>query len=219
MKNADENFCVLEEYTWDVEAVDAGVTPNTRNPEIQQDPTKIYFGRWIARSARELVGKHDLKKRSYISTTSMDAELSLITANLACAGPGKLFYDPFVGTGGFCVSASTFGALTFGSDIDGRSYKGREMGQGKPMGLLSNFQQYGLTSKFVDAFTSDLTNTPVRNCQFLDGIVCDPPYGVREGLRVLGSRDGVPKEYLMIDGVPSYAYAVPSLSCMISNSL
>lgn len=206
LKDPDEHFWVLEEYTWDVEATATGLTPSSQTPNIQQDPVKVYFGRWVADSSRELATKYDLKKRNYISTTSMDAELSLITANIACAEPGKLFFDPFVGTGGFCVAAANFGALTFGSDIDGRSFRGSGMDEGKPMGLFTNFQQYDLASKFVDVFTSDLTNTPVCGRQFLDGIVCDPPYGVREGLRVLGTRDGRPKDVQMIDGVPSYSY-------------
>ncbi|RJE19207.1 RNA Methylase [Aspergillus sclerotialis] len=203
MKNPDEDFCVLEEYLWEVEALKKGLVSGTEVHDMPRELQRIFFGRWIADSSRELITKYDLKKRRYISTTSMDAELSLITANMALAAPGKLFYDPFVGTGGFCVAAANFGALTFGSDIDGRSFKGKEMAKGKPMGLFSNFQQYNLVSQFVDAFTSDLTNTPVHSRQFLDGIVCDPPYGVREGLKVLGSRDG-PKEVLMVDGVPSY---------------
>ena len=205
MKNPDEDFRVLEEYLWEVEALKKGLIAGTEVRNMKRELQRIFFCRWIADSSRELVTKYDLKKRRYISTTSMDAELSLITANMALAAPGKLFYDPFVGTGGFCVAASNFGALTFGSDIDGRSFRGREMDKGKPMGLLSNFQQYNLVSKFVDAFTSDLTNTPLTSRQFLDGIMCDPPYGVREGLRVLGSKDG-PKEVLIIDGVPSYKY-------------
>ena len=207
MKNPDQSFWVFEEYTWDVEAVKAGQTPSSQRPDEPQTPEKIYFGRWIADSSRDMAGRYNLKKRRYISTTSMDAELSLVTANMALAAPGKLFYDPFVGTGSFSVAASHFGALALGSDIDGRSFRGKEMDKGKPMGLVSNFQQYGIAGKFVDAFTSDLTNTPLRSCQFLDGIICDPPYGVREGLRVLGSRDGRGKEEILRDGVPSHSYA------------
>lgn len=206
MKNPDLDFWVLEEYLWDVEAMDLGMVPSTARQDEPREPERIYFGRWIADGSRELVTKYDLKKRRYISTTSMDAELSLITANMALAAPGKLFFDPFVGTGGFCVAASHFGALTLGSDIDGRSFKGKEMAKGKPMGVLWNFQQYDLVSKFVDTFTSDITHTPLLGRQFLDGIMCDPPYGVREGLKVLGTRDGLPKDVLMVDGVPAHTY-------------
>ncbi|KAA8648606.1 tRNA (guanine-N2-)-methyltransferase [Aspergillus tanneri] len=203
MKNPDQDFWVLEEYLSDIEA--AAITPSaTRPSEMDLEPQRIYLTRWIADSSRDIVNRYDLKKRRYISTTSMDAELSLVTANMAHAAPGKLFYDPFVGTGSFCVAAAHFGSLTFGSDIDPRSFRGRETKQGDLIGLASNFQQYGNISKFVDAFTSDLTNTPLLQHQFLDGIVCDPPYGVREGLRVLGTRDGRGKEEVIIDGVPAH---------------
>ena len=196
LKDPDEGFFVMEEYIDDVEVSKLGVSRT-------EDPRKIYLSRKIADSCREDVLKYDLKKRRYISTTSMDAELSLITANMALAAPGKLFFDPFVGTGSFIVAASHFGALTLGADIDGRSFRGKEKGK---LGVYENFDQYGIKSKFIDTFTSDLTNTPLTRTAVLDGIVCDPPYGVREGLRVLGNRKGKPAVNVIIDGIPAYLY-------------
>ncbi|KAE8452385.1 hypothetical protein EG329_001085 [Mollisiaceae sp. DMI_Dod_QoI] len=172
MKGAEQDFCICEE--WQFDAVGLGI----------REPERIYLGRYLGGSERDIVGKYDLKKRKYICTTSMDAELALITANITLAAPGKLFYDPFVGSGSFPVAAAHFGALAFGSDIDGRSIRGK----GKK-NLLANFVQYGLTNQFGDSFVADLTNTPLRIAKIFDGIVCDPPYGVREGLKVLGSRD------------------------------
>lgn len=148
--------------------------------------TLSFMGRFLASGSRDLCRKYDLKKRGYISTTSMDSELALVTANMAHAAPGRLFYDPFVGTGSFPVAAAHFGALAFGSDIDGRSVRG----QGGKRSLKGNFAQYKLQSGAGDFFTADLTNTPMLVRRWLDGIVCDPPYGVREGLKVLGARDG-----------------------------
>lgn len=194
LKNPDEHFIVMEEYVGDVETATIGT-------EQVSEPRKIYLCRFLSSSNRDVVKKYDLKKRQYISTTSMDAELSLVTANMALAAPGKVFFDPFVGTGSFLVAASHFGALTMGADIDPRSFRGKDEERRNGKSLTENFKQYGITSKFLDAFTSDITNTPLRNCQFLDGIVCDPPYGVREGLRVLGTRDGKFKEPVIIDGV------------------
>ena len=46
---------------------------------------------------RELVGRLDLKRRNYIGTTSLDAELSLVMANLARCGPSQLVFDPYCG--------------------------------------------------------------------------------------------------------------------------
>ena len=172
MKKPDAEFCLLEDWTFDNH--DLGI----------KEPNIIYLGRYIGEGVRDVIQKYDLKKRRYISTTSMDSELALVTANIAQAAKGKLFYDPFVGTGSFPVACSHFGAVSFGSDIDGRSIRGKG-----ERNLLANFKQYGLVSQFGDSFVADLTNTPLRECRWLDGIVCDPPYGVREGLKVLGNRD------------------------------
>ncbi|KAF9873713.1 RNA methylase family protein [Colletotrichum karsti] len=168
MKNPDIEFTIFED--WDLHG---------------PAPKRVYLARHLANGARHLSLTYDLKKRGYISTTSMDSELALVTANIAHAGPGKLFYDPFVGTGSFPVACAHFGALGFGSDIDGRSIRG----SGGKRSLRGNFRQYGLQHLVGEFWTADLTNSPVRRARWLDGIVCDPPYGVREGLRVLGCRD------------------------------
>lgn len=184
MKGAEQEFCILEE--WPTDSPVLGI----------QEPQTVYLGRYLGDSERDIVTKYDLKKRKYISTTSMDSELALVTANITLAAPGKLFYDPFVGTGSFPIACAHFGALAFGSDIDGRNIRGK----GK-VNLLANFEQYGLMQHFGDSFIADLTNTPLRAARLFDGILCDPPYGVREGLKVLGSRDPTKgKEITYVDG-------------------
>jgi tRNA (guanine10-N2)-methyltransferase len=184
MKGAEQEFCILED--WPLDSAVLGI----------QNPQAVHLGRYLGGSSRDIIHKYDLKKRKYISTTSMDAELALVTANITLAGPGKLFYDPFVGTGSFPVACAHFGALAFGSDIDGRNIRGK----GK-VNILTNFIQYGLMHQFGDNFVADLTNTPLRAARLFDGILCDPPYGVREGLKVLGSRDPTKgKEIVYLDG-------------------
>ncbi|KAM4066987.1 putative RNA methylase family UPF0020 domain-containing protein [Hirsutella rhossiliensis] len=174
MSRPDNVFTVFE--LWPFNSVPLGV----------ENPDMMYLGRLVASSSRDVILKFDLKKRGYISTTSMDSELSLVTANIALAAPGKLFYDPFVGTGSFPIACAHFGAVGWGSDIDGRSIRG----DGQRKSLRGNFEQYGLGRCLGDMFAADLTNTPVKKGRKIwDGIVCDPPYGVREGLRVLGVRD------------------------------
>jgi tRNA (guanine10-N2)-methyltransferase len=182
IKNPEASFRVFEEYDLDAKA-----------------PKYLYLGRWIADSGRDAKNTYDLKKRHYISTTSMDAELALLTANIAQAAPGKLFYDPFMGTGGFPLACAHYGAVVTGSDIDGRSIRGTggsaRRGQTGKKDVAMNFAQYGLSANYLGGFVSDLTNTPLRilpgngSTGYLDGIVCDPPYGIREGLKVLGSRE------------------------------
>jgi tRNA (guanine10-N2)-methyltransferase len=185
MRDPDVSFKIFEDY--DAKAF---------------EPKHLYLGRFIAVSGRDAKTTYDLKKRHYISTTSMDAELALLTANIALAAPGKLFYDPFMGTGGFPIACAHYGAVVCGSDIDGRSIRGTggsaRRGQTGKMDVVGNFKQYGLEPTYLGAFVSDLTNTPLRILQYsnddskrgyLDGIICDPPYGIREGLKVLGSRE------------------------------
>ncbi|OTA84871.1 hypothetical protein M434DRAFT_400295 [Hypoxylon sp. CO27-5] len=183
LKNPDQKFTIFEQ--WEFDAV----------PRNLPNPLKVHFGRLVGHSVRDLIKTYDLKKRGYISTTSMDSELALVTANIALAAPGKIFYDPFVGTGSFPIACAHFGALGWGSDIDGRSVRG----EGGKKSLIGNFEQYGLKDLLGDVFVSDLTNTPVRKARILDGIVCDPPYGVREGLKVLGCRDPEQKDAWLVE--------------------
>ncbi|TQV93874.1 hypothetical protein V2A60_003967 [Cordyceps javanica] len=185
MKNPDEIFTILEVWPWN--SVPMGI----------EHPDHYHLGRFIADSARDIVLKFDLKKRKYISTTSMDSELALITANIALAAPGKIFYDPFAGTGSFPIACAHFGAMSWGSDIDGRSIRG----QGGGKSLKGNFGQYDIESLLGDVFAADVTNSPMRRRRIWDGIVCDPPYGVREGLRVLGLKDPEKTPWLVERGI------------------
>lgn len=166
-------------------------------------PKKLYLGRLVAGSGRKAIAKYTLKKRGYIATTSMDAELSLVTANLALAAAGKLAYDPFMGTGSFPLACAHFGASVFGSDLDGRSIRGK-----KGRSVKGNFEQYGTSALYLGGFVSDITNTPfcrrkAGGC--LDAILCDPPYGVREGLKVLGSTKVALQEVVLLaDATPAH---------------
>lgn len=154
----------------------------------------------------------------------MDAELALITANIALAGPGKLFYDPFCGTGSFPIAVAEFGAVALGSDIDGRSIRG----DGGEKTLRGNFEQYGLLGRLGGTFTADLTNSPIRKQELgsdgdgvrgrvFDGIVCDPPYGVREGLMVLGVRDPEKTPWVERKGREMYKYVHSAHNGVVKN--
>jgi tRNA (guanine10-N2)-methyltransferase len=216
-KADSEEWCVFEEYETNKADDDTGkngIENGDANKSLVGDEhsqsgklSRLYLGRKIVSSRRHLIEKHDLKKRPYISTTSMDAELALITVNLALASPGKVFLDPFCGTGGFMVAAAELGACVMGCDIDGRSYRGKK-GKGVQGGVGRNFDKYGLQALFGDCLTADLVNTPLMlERRWLDGIIADPPYGVREGLKVLGSRKGddpAAKQPALIDGVPAH---------------
>lgn len=188
MKNPETVFAFLEEYT-------------VSGMEKADKPHHLWFGKEIQLSARSLgaVETYDLKKRKYIGTTSFEAELSLISCNIAQVTPGKIIYDPFTGTGSFLVAGAYFGAYPLGSDIDPRSIKGK----GPQCNLKSNFKQYGTTSQFMDTFVMDFTNNAFRSDLVVDSIVCDPPYGVREGLKVCGAKNpekAAGRENHIVDG-------------------
>ncbi|EEB09007.2 tRNA (guanine-N2-)-methyltransferase catalytic subunit Trm11 [Schizosaccharomyces japonicus yFS275] len=172
MKSPDCIFTVLED-----------------NEKKSDSKVKAYFCRKLGVGSRDAIDKFDLKQRRYIGITSFESELSLVTAQMAMAGPAKVVYDPFVGTGSFLYTCSFFGAHTIGSDIDGRQMRGKNS-----VSIRENIAQYNLQSSFLDVFTSDITHCPIRESFLLDAIVCDPPYGVRAGAKRIASIQNIIKD-------------------------
>ncbi|TFK44254.1 tRNA guanosine-2'-O-methyltransferase [Crucibulum laeve] len=179
MKNPDITCAVLEEY-FD--------TRGTTRSKHQGDGNfrQVFFGRLIEEgTARNLIVKFDVKKRSYFGNTSMESEISLLMANQTLASPGKIVYDPFMGTGSMAYPTAYFGALVYGSDIDGRQMRGKDK---KSPGVIRAATQYGVASRIVDLCTFDVTHNPWRCGELFDAIVTDPPYGVRAGAKRLGRK-------------------------------
>jgi tRNA (guanine10-N2)-methyltransferase len=100
-------------------------------------------------------------------------------------------YDPFAGTGSLLYAAAHWGSYVFGSDIDGRQMRGKSqycshrlfrscadhLARGKDVvpGMLRAAEQYGVRDKFLDLFTFDVTQNPLRTGGWIDGIITDPP--------------------------------------------
>jgi len=165
LKKPANTFMVLEKY-----------------PAPTEPPCKIYMGKLIGSGDRQLVATYDLKKRKYLGTTSMDAELSLIMSNMALVRQNSLVLDPFVGTGSFLITCSHYGAFTLGSDIDGRQIRGK----GKTS-IATNIEQYNMKKRVLGTIVSDMAYHPWRNNgELFDAIVTDPPYGVRAGAKKIG---------------------------------
>ncbi|PKI45989.1 hypothetical protein CRG98_033629 [Punica granatum] len=82
-----------------------------------------FFGREIGGADRKLLPTYQLKSRTYLGPTAMDAEMAFLMANQAMAKPGKLVYDPF------------------GADIDIRVVRD---GRGPECNVWSNFKQVRL---------------------------------------------------------------------------
>ncbi|KAJ3352846.1 hypothetical protein GGF32_003541 [Allomyces javanicus] len=176
LKNPDVTFGVLEDYDYKSDV-----------------PRHLYFGIQLGFGNRAAIDKFSLKKRTYLGTTSMDPQLSLIMGNLGLVRPGTLVYDPFVGTGSFLVTMAHFGAVTMGSDIDGRQIRGTGKGNArrgaKPgsASVWSNVEQYGLQNRVVDCMVYDMAHHPLRAGELFDAIITDPPYGVRAGAKKIGA--------------------------------
>lgn len=165
MKDPEVTLMLLEEYT-------------TLNRGQAADRLKrVYFGLHIGVGNRVARTKFDLKKRAYLGTTSMDAELSLVMSNMAHVQTGSLVLDPFVGTGSMLVTSAHFGAYVSGCDIDGRQIRGGHMGTpwkhtaGKD--LRDNFQQYQCESKLIATPVCDISHHPWRAAGFFDAILTD----------------------------------------------
>ncbi|KAG6682501.1 hypothetical protein I3842_13G145200 [Carya illinoinensis] len=175
LRNPDHNF-------WLMETDDYG-TNNGLPPVVQR---RIFFGREVGGADRKLLPTYQLKSRTYLGPTAMDAEIAFLMANQALATPGKLVYDPFVGTGSILIAAAHFGAMTMGADIDIRVVRD---GRGPDCNVWSNFKQYGLPMP-VALLRADNNLPPWRPGlkEIFDAIICDPPYGVRAGGRKSGGR-------------------------------
>ncbi|XP_077251479.1 tRNA modification 11 protein [Tasmannia lanceolata] len=175
LRNPDHKF-------WLMETDDYG-SNNGLPPVVQR---RIFFGREVGAGDRKILPTYQLKSRSYLGPTAMDAEMAFLMANQALAQPGKLVYDPFVGTGSIIIAAAHFGAMTMGADIDIRVVRD---GRGPDCNVWSNFKQYGLPMP-ISLLRADNNLPPWRAglSEVFDAIICDPPYGVRAGGRKSGGR-------------------------------
>ena len=140
----------------------------------------IYFGTFVADGQRGTNDRFNLKKRHYIGPTSTCAELAALMSNQVLTRKGSLVWDCFVGTGSLLVAATFHGGTCLGSDIDMRVLKGQK--KGKQVGSIrENFAQYDLVPP--DLIRMDLSCLQMKIAPIFDGIVCDPPYGIRAGAR------------------------------------
>ena len=172
LKNPDMTFAIVSDYQM---ALKKGLAPKFR---------QVFMGRLVGVGRRDLIEKYSLKKRKYVGTTSMESEISLVSANMVQAREGMLILDPFMGTGSFLLTCSEFGAYTMGSELDGR--KLRRLDAKSPC-FADNIVQYGLQSRILDTLVFDVKLMPFSDRLRFDAIVTDPPYGVREGARKIAA--------------------------------
>ncbi|CAA0822035.1 Unknown protein [Striga hermonthica] len=175
LRNPDHKFCLMDN---DVYGENNGLPPIVQR--------RIFFGREVGAADRKILQTYQLKSRKYLGPTAMDAEIAFLMSNQAQVKPGKLVFDPFVGTGSILIAAAHFGAMTMGADIDIRVVRD---GRGPDCNVWSNFKQYGLPMP-ISLLRADNNLPPWRSGlkEVFDAIICDPPYGVRAGGRKSGGR-------------------------------
>ena len=80
-------------------------------------------------------------------------------------------------------------------------------GKGASQNIATNFKYYKESSRFLDVLTMDFTHNSLRSNLAIDTILCDPPYGIRESIKVLGAKDPerfAGKENVEIDGEKAF---------------
>lgn len=129
----------------------------------------------------------------------MEPEICFLQANLAKVNQYDLVYDPFCGSGSNLISAAHFGGLVIGSDLDynilysrGKSSRadGDKLRSSKVTLRSEMTNNYKTGDRLVGTFRTDFSNTAFRSKEgFLDAIISDPPYGVREMCKKVGSKE------------------------------
>lgn len=169
LNNPDDEFWIME---------DAFPAVGHKSNEQHGQPRQVFLGRKIAAGAAYLGHEFHLSRRRYIGPTSMDAELAFVMANMARVRPGDVVLDPFCGTGSILVSCARLGARAIGSDLNIQVLRGKD-----GRNISSNFSQYRLPQP-LGVLRADLIHSPYRQTRpWVDAIVCDPPYGIKEGTR------------------------------------
>ena len=134
--------------------------------------------------------KYNLTDRVCLGPTSTTAELAFMMCNQALVSPASTVFDPFVGTGSILISATYFGAICYGTDIDMRVLQGYAVaqlnkkssffGQITPLtknNVFLNFKQYCLP--VPEILRADCSSHHFKYSGLFDSIICDPPYGIR----------------------------------------
>jgi tRNA G10 N-methylase Trm11 len=159
---------------------------------------------------RALVGRLDLRRRAFVSTTSLKADRALLLGNLglAGAGPGATLLDPYCGSGSLLLAGAALGAVPVGADIDWRMVSDRRWpiqirptadrpGRGtEAVRMRDNFDEAGLPGPRalleLDAGAPDAVDRLLgaSGGRPYDALVTDPPYGRRAFQRGERAWDG-----------------------------
>jgi tRNA (guanine10-N2)-dimethyltransferase len=109
-----------------------------------------------------LIAPRRPRKRPVFHPSTMPPKIARCMVNLARAGPGRSFLDPFSGVGGISIEAAVMGCNVLGMDADLRMLNAARR----------NLRYFELDA--LGFLHGDARHTPLRA---LDAIATDPPYG------------------------------------------
>jgi len=126
----------------------------------------VVFGRIIARQDTKAFNMRRPGRRPFFKPGPLSPQLSRALVNISRATPGKIFADPFCGTGGFVLEACLVGVDKCAClDIQDAMVRGSRV----------NLEHYGVACRTLIAH-GDAASLPLRD-QSIGAIATDPPYG------------------------------------------
>lgn len=152
-------------------------------------------------SVQPLLSRLDLRRRAFLSTSTLPADRALMLCNLALAGAQghrPTLLDPYCGSGGILLAGAALGAETVGSDLDWRLVSDNRVpicipatpdrpDRGvEPVRMRDNFdeaqlpQPKALLTLDVGAPKAAERLLKANGGKAYHALVCDPPYGRRE---------------------------------------
>ena len=152
-------------------------------------------------SVKADAAKLDLRKRAFLSTSTLPVKRSLLLCNLALAHApltDAALLDPYCGSGGILLTAAALGARTVGSDLDWRMVSNNRWATKippsthrpnrgvEPVRMRDNFEEADLPAPLallkLDVGAPDAAERllEANDGQRYHALVCDPPYGRRE---------------------------------------
>ena len=121
----------------------------------------FHIGRKIYEADKEEFKSREVKNRPFSSPISLKPRYTRALINLSRPGKDSEIHDPFCGTGGVLIEASSMGLSASGGDKDTEMIEG----------CKKNLRKYKVEAKLE---TGDVSETIPED---IDRIVTDPPYG------------------------------------------
>ncbi len=177
--------------------------PGTERQKTQYCWLLIMIKPLVTCSASRLAEQSDVKKRSFIHTTTMSADRAILMSNLGKVSRGSSVLDPFCGSGGLLLSSALLGSKTVGSDIDVELIFHKDSPLPFPSSSSRPLRGVELVS-YEDPFVELSVDSPTiveidilspdaidqylsaNQGHLYNAMVTDPPYGIRESQSQMG---------------------------------